>query len=118
MKFLTVAVLALGASQAVAGLPEVVEMGKKNAAQVFSDLKEPRFRSLRVIFARDGKPALLCGEISGQNKPSFIKFHVPFELDSGNYRRPENFPEKIWDELTDAVCDSPGSGLKVTQNPP
>ena len=95
---------ALAAAIASAGQVDPLKQGKKNAAQVFSDLHEPQFRKLKLRYSSNGKPAMLCGEINGKNRPEFIKFWVPINLDSRDYRRPADFPQRIWDELVDAVC--------------
>lgn len=116
MKILLAVVLALGSANALAGLNEVVATGKRNAAMVL-DVQEPHFRSLRVVFAADGKPDLLCGEISGRNKPKFEKFYVPFRIDPEKHKDPKILPDQIREELAEAVCGSYGSGINVKENP-
>lgn len=116
MKILLAVVLALGSANASTGLKEVVETGKRNAAVVLG-VQEPHFRSLRVVFAADGKPDLLCGEIGGKNKPRFEKFYVPFKLDPNKYKDPKLLPDQIREELAEAVCGSYGSGIDVKDNP-
>jgi len=96
--------MVLAAAHTFAGDEAVIEAGKKKVARDFRELQAPQFRNLQVRYAHDGKPALLCGEINGKNKPEFVKFWVRFDRVADDNRRPVNFPEKIWDELVDAVC--------------
>lgn len=116
MKILLAVVLALGMTSASADLREVVETGKRNAAQLL-DVQKPHFRKLRVVFTADGKPDLLCGEIIGRNRPKFVRFYAPFKIDPDKQKTSIALPDQIQEELAEAVCGSYGSGINVKENP-
>jgi len=109
MKALLAAVLALATLPVLANDANAIEAGKRLAKRDFRELQDPQFRSLKLRYSIDGKAVLLCGEISGRNRPEFTKFWVWLEPKAGDLdnRRPPDFPEKIWDELVDAIC-APG----------